>query len=185
MPPPTATPASPSSASSPTGGPGPGTPLLGTSSTLPSHLLDGSTAAAAAAEGKAVDGGLDEDDGLGLGLGSPIRRRPASLGGGWRQRLLQWGKRRRRFLFGLGLGQVLSILIALTGVFSSLLARDGASRPTTQSALTYVFLSAYLLKRPRPRAPLQVPWWRYALLVRTLRCWLRWRGGASPMERTG
>lgn len=117
-----------------------------------------------------MDGGGDDD---GLGFGGPIR--PPALGGGEhssglrrrQRRLLQWARRRRRLLFGLGLGQVLSILIALTGVFSSLLARDGASRPTTQSALTYVFLSSYLIRRPRPRAPLQVPWWRYALLVRT------------------
>lgn len=111
--------------------------------------------------------GKEQEDGTGVGPASMI---PALLSAEGRRRLARQlqqdrHRRKRRLWFGLGLGQVLSLLIALTGVFSSLLARDGASRPTTQSALTYVLLSLYLIKRPR-RAPLQVPWWRYALLVR-------------------
>lgn len=47
---------------------------------------------------------------------------------------------------GLGLGQVLSVLITGTGVFSQLLAsRYNISIPTTQSSLNYVLLSSYFI----------------------------------------
>lgn len=47
-----------------------------------------------------------------------------------------------RWLLSLGLGQVIALLIALTGVFSTLLVRAGASAPTAQSLLVYALLGA-------------------------------------------
>ncbi len=149
----------PLSLSPPSGLAGPGTPLLLSGGAKePHHHHHHREEGEAAAAGE--DPAANDND----GKSSRRRRRQ-------QQQQQQQRRKRRRLWFGLGLGQVLSALIALTGVFSSLLARDGASRPSTQSALTYVLLSLYLLKRPSPRAPLQVPWWRYALLVSALAGW--------------
>jgi len=57
----------------------------------------------------------------------------------------------RKRLYGLALGQVLSLMIAGTGIFSQLLVvKYGVNIPTAQSTLNYVLLSLYcfvLLKR--------------------------------------
>ncbi|KAF2077602.1 hypothetical protein CYY_001065 [Polysphondylium violaceum] len=57
----------------------------------------------------------------------------------------------RKRLYGLALGQVMSIMIAGTGIFSQLLVvKYGVNIPTAQSTLNYVLLSLYcfvLLKR--------------------------------------
>jgi solute carrier family 35, member F1/2 len=57
---------------------------------------------------------------------------------------------------------VLSILIAGTGICSSLLANQGISLPTCQSALNYVFLCVYFTCR---RGPLRAAWWKYLVLA--------------------
>jgi hypothetical protein len=49
-----------------------------------------------------------------------------------------------RWLLSLGLGQAIALLIALTGVFSTLLVRANASAPTAQSLGVYVLLAWYL-----------------------------------------
>jgi len=46
-----------------------------------------------------------------------------------------------RWLLSLGLGQAIALLIALTGVFSTLLVRANASAPTAQSLGVYVLLA--------------------------------------------
>ncbi|EWM24522.1 solute carrier family 35 member f1 [Nannochloropsis gaditana] len=69
-----------------------------------------------------------------------------------------------RFLFDIGLGQVLSLLITATGIFSSLLAESGRSIPATQACLTYFILSFHLCRLPRGE-PLKVAWWKYLLLA--------------------
>ena len=73
-------------------------------------------------------------------------------------------ERRHRLLLGLGLGQILSLLIAGTGIFSSLLAEQGLSLPATQACLTYILLSLHLTRRPRAQA-LHVAWWKYLILA--------------------
>lgn len=73
-------------------------------------------------------------------------------------------ERRHRLLLGLGLGQILSLLIAGTGIFSTLLAEQGLSLPATQACLTYILLSLHLTRRPRGQ-PLHVAWWKYLLLA--------------------
>ena len=68
------------------------------------------------------------------------------------------------------LGQVISLLIAGTGVSSSFLVEWGVSVPTTQNALNYaLLLFTYLGYRAVTRGwphlfRLHLPWWRYALL---------------------
>ncbi|KYQ93305.1 putative transmembrane protein [Tieghemostelium lacteum] len=49
----------------------------------------------------------------------------------------------KRRLFGLGLGQILSLMIAGTGIFSQLLVEYGVNIPTSQSTLNYILLSFY------------------------------------------
>jgi len=73
-------------------------------------------------------------------------------------------EQRHRLLLGLGLGQILSLLIAGTGIFSSLLAEQGLSLPATQACLTYILLSLHLTRRPRGQ-PLHVTWWKYLVLA--------------------
>lgn len=70
------------------------------------------------------------------------------------------GTKRRR-IYSLLLGQLLSVLIAGTAISSSLLAERGTSIPTTQSFLNYALLTSYLvfLRRRPPR----VAWWKYAV----------------------
>ena len=68
------------------------------------------------------------------------------------------------------LGQMISFLIAGTGVSSSFLVEWGVSVPTTQSALNYaLLLCTYLGYRGATRgwgslSRLRLPWWKYALL---------------------
>eukprot|EP00968_Pinguiococcus_pyrenoidosus_P016719 scaffold1620_cov233-Pinguiococcus_pyrenoidosus.AAC.19 len=62
-------------------------------------------------------------------------------------------------------GQVLSVLIALTGIFSSELAVRGVSIPATQNALNYVLLTGYLLRRPGDWGKLRERLPYYALLA--------------------
>lgn len=68
------------------------------------------------------------------------------------------------------LGQLISFLIAGTGVSSSFLVEWGVSVPTTQSALNYaLLLFTYLGYRGVTRGwwsltRLRLPWWKYALL---------------------
>lgn len=68
------------------------------------------------------------------------------------------------------LGQIISLLIAGTGVSSSFLVEWGVSVPTTQSALNYALLcGTYLGYRAATRGwrsltRLRLAWWRYALL---------------------
>jgi hypothetical protein len=73
-------------------------------------------------------------------------------------------ERRHRLLLGLGLGQILSLLIAGTGIFSSLLAEQHLSLPATQACLTYILLSLHLTRRSRGQ-PLHVAWWKYLILA--------------------
>jgi hypothetical protein len=68
------------------------------------------------------------------------------------------------------LGQVISLLIACTGIFSTYLANDNISIPTSQSTINYALLCLYALHRWRQAGfttnfKLQVAWWKYALLA--------------------
>ncbi|XP_061992962.1 uncharacterized protein LOC133710836 isoform X1 [Rosa rugosa] len=68
-------------------------------------------------------------------------------------------------LVGLGLGQLLSLLITSTGFSSSELAKKGINAPTSQSFLNYVLLAivygSIMLYR---RKPLKAKWYYYVLL---------------------
>ncbi|KAK6122853.1 hypothetical protein DH2020_043379 [Rehmannia glutinosa] len=68
-------------------------------------------------------------------------------------------------LLGLGLGQLLSLLITSTGFSSSELAKKGINAPTSQSFLNYVLLAlvygGIMLKR---RQALKAKWYYYVLL---------------------
>ncbi|CAE7946998.1 ddx52 [Symbiodinium sp. KB8] len=68
-------------------------------------------------------------------------------------------------LTSLLLGQVISVMNTLTGIFTSTLASDGISIPTIQSSLNYLLLAPLiLLAYPQIRQEgLRLPWWRYAL----------------------
>lgn len=72
---------------------------------------------------------------------------------------------RKKILIGLGLGQLVSLLITSTGFSSSELSRRGINAPTSQSLLNYVLLAlvygGFLLYR---RKPLQMNWYYYLLL---------------------
>lgn len=75
-----------------------------------------------------------------------------------------------RRLRALLLGQLISVLVASTGVFSTLLADDGVQIPTTQSLLNYLLLACNLLVRSAKLGcsrtwALQVAAWRYALVA--------------------
>uniref|UniRef100_A0A0E0L0Q2 Solute carrier family 35 member F1-like n=1 Tax=Oryza punctata TaxID=4537 RepID=A0A0E0L0Q2_ORYPU len=80
-----------------------------------------------------------------------------SVGGGW------WWS--RKTLVGLGLGQLVSLLVTATGFASSELSRRGINVPTSQSLLNYVLLGvvygSILLYR---RKPLQMKWYYYLVL---------------------
>ena len=100
-------------------------------------------------------------------------------------------ERRHRLLLGLGLGQILSLLIAGTGIFSSLLTEQGLSLPATQACLTYILLSLHLTRRPRGQ-PLHVAWWRYLILAAIdfegnylVRKWGGGEGGRGEIGRRG
>jgi len=100
-------------------------------------------------------------------------------------------ERRHRLLLGLGLGQILSLLIAGTGIFPSLLAEQGLSLPATQACLTYILLSLHLTRRPRGE-PLHVAWWRYLILAAIdfegnylVRKWGERRAGGEGLEGRG
>ncbi|XAR71127.1 hypothetical protein NMG60_11028247 [Bertholletia excelsa] len=71
----------------------------------------------------------------------------------------------KKTLVGLGLGQLLSLLITSTGFSSSQLARRGVNAPTSQSFLNYVLLAIVyggtLLYR---RKPLKAKWYYYIIL---------------------
>ncbi|BAF17044.2 uncharacterized protein [Oryza sativa Japonica Group] len=81
-----------------------------------------------------------------------------SVGGGW------W--RSRKTLVGLGLGQLVSLLVTATGFASSELSRRGINVPTSQSLLNYVLLGvvygSILLYR---RKSLQMKWYYYLVLA--------------------
>ncbi|KAJ1443286.1 Solute carrier family 35 member SLC35F1/F2/F6 [Sesbania bispinosa] len=68
-------------------------------------------------------------------------------------------------LIGLGLGQLLSLLVTSTGFTSSELAKRGINAPTSQSFLNYVFLAivygSIMLYR---RKALKAKWYYYILL---------------------
>ncbi|KAK4381904.1 Solute carrier family 35 member F1 [Sesamum angolense] len=68
-------------------------------------------------------------------------------------------------LLGLGLGQLLSLLITSTGFSSSALANQGINAPTSQSFLNYVLLAvvygSIMLYR---KQALKAKWYYYALL---------------------
>ncbi|XP_072950801.1 uncharacterized protein [Typha angustifolia] len=68
-------------------------------------------------------------------------------------------------LFGLGLGQFVSLLITSTGFSSSELSRRGIDAPTSQSFLNYVLLAivygGFMIHRKKP---LQIKWFYYLLL---------------------
>ena len=51
-----------------------------------------------------------------------------------------------RFLRGLFLGQILSLLLTSTGIFSSALEQKNISIPTSQSALNYILLSFFYIQ---------------------------------------
>ncbi|KAJ1704242.1 hypothetical protein LUZ63_004021 [Rhynchospora breviuscula] len=68
-------------------------------------------------------------------------------------------------LIGLVLGQLVSLLITSTGLFSSELSRRGIDAPTSQSFLNYLLLGiiygAIVLYR---RRPIQMKWYYYLIL---------------------
>eukprot|EP01138_Halocafeteria_seosinensis_P014144 gb/GECG01014442.1/.p1 GENE.gb/GECG01014442.1/~~gb/GECG01014442.1/.p1 ORF type:complete len:393 (+),score=26.49 gb/GECG01014442.1/:1-1179(+) len=71
------------------------------------------------------------------------------------------------------LGQVISLHVTTTGVFSQLLSRDGVNIPTTQSSLMYLLLTLNLVYSfwvkssadQQGKCNLQISWWKYALLA--------------------
>lgn len=71
----------------------------------------------------------------------------------------------KKTLFGLFLGQVLSLFITSTGFSSSELARRGINAPTSQSLANYVLLAivygAILIGR---RKRMKAKWYYYLLL---------------------
>ncbi|XP_040380654.1 solute carrier family 35 member F1-like isoform X2 [Oryza brachyantha] len=71
----------------------------------------------------------------------------------------------RKTMVGLGLGQLVSLLVTGTGFASSELSRRGINVPTSQSLLNYLFLGivygSILLYR---RKPLQMKWYYYLIL---------------------
>jgi len=76
----------------------------------------------------------------------------------------EWRRRRR---MGLVLGQIISLCIAGTGVFSSQLAAAGVNIPTTQSFLNYALLGGFgcVLAVKNGGIRLQSPWWGYAVIA--------------------
>jgi solute carrier family 35 protein F1/2 len=63
-------------------------------------------------------------------------------------------------------GQILSLLLAGTGIFSQGLADKKVDTPSFQSFLNYVVLSFLLLRRCcRRRNNLKLEWWKYLLLA--------------------
>ncbi|TVU18649.1 hypothetical protein EJB05_34758 [Eragrostis curvula] len=80
----------------------------------------------------------------------------AGIGGWWRS---------RKTVVGLGLGQLVSLLVTGTGFASSELSRRGINVPTSQSLLNYLLLAivygTILLSR---RKPLQMKWYYYLVL---------------------
>ncbi|XP_038705339.1 solute carrier family 35 member F1-like isoform X2 [Tripterygium wilfordii] len=72
----------------------------------------------------------------------------------------------KKTLYGLGLGQFLSLLITSTGFSSSELAKKGINAPTSQSFLNYVLLAivygGIMLYR---RQALKAKWYYYILLA--------------------
>ncbi|XP_024022067.1 solute carrier family 35 member F1-like, partial [Morus notabilis] len=71
----------------------------------------------------------------------------------------------KKTLVGLGLGQLLSLLITSTGFSSSELSKKGIDAPTSQSFLNYVLLAvvygSIMLHR---RKPLKAKWYYYVIL---------------------
>lgn len=61
------------------------------------------------------------------------------------------------------LGQLLSLLVAGTGIFSTMLASRQMSFPMLQSTITYLFLSLHLCDRTR--SPRREMLWKYALIA--------------------
>ncbi|KAL6865110.1 hypothetical protein ACP4OV_016261 [Aristida adscensionis] len=84
------------------------------------------------------------------------RGAPAPAPGWWRS---------CKTLAGLGLGQLLSLVVTATGFASSDLSRRGINVPTSQSLLNYLLLGlvygSILLHR---RKPLQMKWYYYLVL---------------------
>ncbi|KAL5229874.1 hypothetical protein ABZP36_028650 [Zizania latifolia] len=80
-----------------------------------------------------------------------------SPGGGW------WCS--RKTTVGLGLGQLVSLLVTATGFASSELSRRGINVPTSQSLLNYLLLGvvygSILIHRKKP---LQMKWYYYLIL---------------------
>jgi solute carrier family 35 protein F1/2 len=71
----------------------------------------------------------------------------------------------KRWKESIALGQLLSILLTGTGIFSQLLSDRGISIPTTQSFLNYFLLSLHGLWLFSSGHRLQVRWWKYFLLA--------------------
>jgi solute carrier family 35, member F1/2 len=76
----------------------------------------------------------------------------------------------RALLRSLALGQIISLLIAGTGISSSYLAEWGADVPTSQSSLNYfllfvVYMAMVTWRRHRSLCELRLSWWQYALLA--------------------
>ncbi|KMZ72354.1 Solute carrier family 35 member F1 [Zostera marina] len=71
----------------------------------------------------------------------------------------------KKILIGLGLGQLISLIVTTTGFSSSELSRRGINAPTSQSLLNYMLLAtvygAVMIYR---RKPLETKWWYYLLL---------------------
>jgi solute carrier family 35 protein F1/2 len=61
------------------------------------------------------------------------------------------------------LGQLLSLLVAGTGVCSTMLASRQMSFPMLQSTITYLFLAVHLCDQTRPAR--RERWWKYALIA--------------------
>lgn len=64
------------------------------------------------------------------------------------------------------MGQLISLFIAATGIFSTLLSSRDVSFPCFQSATTYCTLLIFVVLRlwRKGTKPLPLPWWKYALL---------------------
>ena len=73
-----------------------------------------------------------------------------------------WQRQNARLLLLLGVGQVISILLAMTGFLSTNLTDRGFVFPVLQSAGFYLVLSFYLVKKP---FPLKMPVYLYAVLA--------------------
>ncbi|XP_078177525.1 uncharacterized protein LOC144572008 isoform X2 [Carex rostrata] len=88
----------------------------------------------------------------------------------------------RRALIGLVLGQLVSLLVTSTGLFSSELSRLGIDAPTSQSFLNYLLLGIiYGCIVLYQRRPLQMKWYYY-LMLGLVDVEANYLGGSAPVK---